>query len=455
MILIQSGAYEKKIAATRSMAEKSEEERLIKQEKASELRMEIMMDQAALGEALVSHFIHGEWYCTSKWDLEKIAEDAGFVMYPESTELFIEALDRARKSVELVLESFEKRNKNSRERKDQGITEMSKELLLFRALQKDVYGKATDYEPKGTLVLDETYPLALVLYVENEEDFQQIDTRKNVGGFYVRGVKFGDTDDTKGQQLDCPVIAIYAKDVLEHEKKHAEHAALLDAFSRERFFTRIPRKVGDEQPYFVKHDKRTVVWATDTIGNIKELTKELEVAVKEFGEVDELLKHSVHTMSLVERKLAEIKKRKAFDQILGFALGKAKDELLADYARVQKADLAFSVNDYFEHLNNLLHKEGVYDYFLHRVHLSKESELYKELWDEYETTLKEQVDSVKYIVQDYCVYRWNDRIAMFRWLLAQTPIQKWKSQFRGTRIHASPFIRELNKVKEIERMSFF
>ncbi len=126
----------------------------------------------------------------------------------------------------------------------------------------------------------------------------------------------------------------------------------------------------------------------------------------------------------------------------------AKDEILA----------GFSSNDDIEERRRVILTKGfIYDYIQNFLNIMpqiailkfyffikmKPSRLYKILWDEYETVLKEQTDPVFEILKTYYILRLNKRIQLFRLVLAQIPFYKWKEQ-----MERSGFWIEIQKIKE-------
>lgn len=110
-----------------------------------------------------------------------------------------------------------------------------------------------------------------------------------------------------------------------------------------------------------------------------------------------------------------------WNEIMNYALERAKDELLAE----------FKVKDSLSYLSKLLTKEGLYDYFT-RLGIKPDSELYNDLWKKYRDTLKFAAETAEYLLRAYREFGLKERLDLIRWVLAQIPLRDWDKQITNS-----------------------
>jgi len=84
------------------------------------------------------------------------------------------------------------------------------------------------------------------------------------------------------------------------------------------------------------------------------------------------------------------------------------------------------------HLSNLKEHGGLYDYFLNNLKIPKDSPLYEELWEGYTGALDHYTENMFHVLN---VYDNNPKVLaerkdLFRWVLAQYPMEDWNTQLQ-------------------------
>ncbi|OGN10363.1 MAG: hypothetical protein A3J46_01775 [Candidatus Yanofskybacteria bacterium RIFCSPHIGHO2_02_FULL_41_11] len=368
----QTEKYKEKLEQIRREPQETSEEKDAKREHAREFRMEVMLDNARLMQDLTSQLAYNFW-ATKEHLAISVEKFAQFLAHPEVVETFIDDLLATQKKV------LEMVNRRSAEQGGKHVAQS-----FYQELVRD---KFEQYKFHGKMELDASYPLALILYVENEEDFKRIDPRKNIGGFYNSSISV--FDFTSGQTIKFPMIVIKGSrennvqsglvTVEEHEKGHAEHKRLQST---------------------LKTAERKVVWL--------DLDRPSQI------EIDWLKNSWIKDQ---EKKYV----RDYFDKIVVYALERAKDEILAE----------FKVTGSLDYIFNLLNKEGVYDYFK-ELGIDTDSELYKDLWREYENKISPAYKAANRVVAAYKIFGLSERIDLMRWVLGQIPLKDWDKQITNS-----------------------
>ncbi len=362
-------AYKTKLEKIRHLPQDSEDARAEKKERAKEFRMEVMLDNARLMSNLTAQLEWNPWSTTE--DLQhSVNKTAEFLAHPEVAQGFINDLQAAKTRVESVLDKAE-----------------NKKITAHQIYQQLIRGKSSDYEPRGKIEVDMSYPLAVMLFVENDKDFEMIDPRENVGGFYRASVTF----ISGVPEVSAPVIVVRGqfrsfdkapaiRRIEDHEKGHAEHDRLMSSLNTS----------GRKAVWFKSRpDFKTV---TSLIGG---------AGLKELG-------------SAKQPEIAD-----EFEKVLNYALERAKDEILAE--------LKAAPYDLGKHIENLKRRGGVYDYFS-GLGIAPSTQVYKDLWATYNKKLDEAVKALNFLLTTYKIWSFRYRFEVIRWVMAQIPLKDWSKQ---------------------------
>lgn len=372
-------SYKDKLEDIRKLPQETEELRVEKKERAKELRMEVMLDNARLMANLTAQLEWNPWSTTE--DLQNSTnKTAEFLAHPEVAQNFINDLHTVKTRVESVLDKAGNRDS-----------------AAYKVYKQLIKNKSLEYEPRGKIKVDMSYPLAVMLFVEDSKDFNMIDSRENIGGFYRASATFSFGE----QELSIPVIVVKGEfrsvnkapaiqRVENHEKGHAEHERLISSLNA---------------------SGRKVVWFK-TLPNAKTVTSLKELA-----------------------NTKQPEKTKEFEQILYYALEKAKDEILAE--------LKASSYEVGKYISNLKKRGGVYDYFS-GLGIATNSQLYKDLWAAYDKKLDDAFKSLNFLLIIYKLWSFKYRFEVIRWVIAQIPLKDWAKQ-----INESGFKKEAELLYEL------
>ncbi len=362
-------SYKTKLEKVRRLSQDTEDEKTEKRERAKEFRMEAMLDNARLMANLTAQLEYNPW--STKEDLEhSVNKTAEFLAHPEVAQNFINDLQAAKTRVESALGKPE-----------------NKKNAAYQIYQQLIRAENSDYDPKGKIEVDMSYPLAVMLFVENDKDFEMIDPRENVGGFYRASMTF-----TLGvPEVTAPVIVVRGqlrsfekvpaiRRIEDHEKGHAEHERLVSSLNisgRKAVWFK-------SRPYF-----KTI---TSLVGGaeLKELNSANQPEIA--GE---------------------------FEKVLNYALERAKDEILAE---LKAAPYVIA-----KHIENLKRRGGVYDYFF-GLGIAPGTQAYKDLWMAYNKKLDKAVKSLNLLLTTYKIWSFGYRFEVIRWVMAQIPLKDWSKQ---------------------------
>ncbi len=353
-------------------------------ESAELFRMECLLDNAKLAMMLTGYLEENP--TASAEEFIKYAQENGKIIHPDVTEAFIRNLAKARDLVNSTIKDKEL----AKDASERGLTieeQLYQYTLPLRMQRSGVY-------PKGKISIDTSYPLALIMFVPDASDFEKIDENKNIGGFYkqhriyqqqfpfiaVKGVA------VKDKELYGRQEKIESKEILKHEEGHAENKVFIDA---------------------LKKAERKTIWSEWRSNKLQEGEAEIE---------SERIKNSEN-----------------YKLILHSALSQAKNELLAE----------LKSNPGNLDLGKLLERGGIYDYF---DDYCADEFSYNLLWQDYEKILRQSVSAAQDIIKNYFILPrklWR-RLDLFRWVLAQIPIQDWPRQ-----LERSQFIKEAERIKEV------
>jgi hypothetical protein len=365
-------------------------------ESAERFRMETLLDNAALVRLFVERLEADP--TTSKEEFIELAQNSGKVVHPKVVNEFIKELTQTRDFIERSVEDLQRHAK-------------SRSVGLGKQLYRWVlpYNKQDNFFPRGRITINRNYPLALIAYIQNKRDFETIDARKNVGGFY-KEFQFYRTRPPEyiGTIFrEFPLIAVHGTDpekhqssrshpILRHEKGHAENEALRDA---------------------LRKADRKLVWG------------KLDYP---WLAIEKLRSGQVET--------GDIRNLEDYKVVLRYALAHAKDEILAEY----KSQYGL----FAHHTQNLKQKGGLYDYFA-QMGIESDSPIYAMLWEDYEREIDGATQVVQTITQSYWLaYSMLTRkIELFRWVLAQIPLEQWSRQLKN-----SLFSKEAEKLRQAKQV---
>lgn len=417
--LERSPEVTEQIQTIRDLPGKTEEEKLEKHERAKELRMELMLDNAALSLGSIE-YMQAHPKCTEA-DLLEYAKASGKVVHPGVMEAYANLLINIKQQVdEVKREMFELMY---------DAKAPSPGPIVFKALTRS--------DNEGPITV-EFNPLCVVVHTNYENDFKRLDNRTNVGGFFSDASVFviSDPPKSEGELLLptgrlAPLIVIGPTDQSKSVRKHEDSHAQMSSYMLGLRFYDVWRH---EEPWLHHPEvpsKQKDVWETSAPDyvvkdNLLLLANRLKKAP--FEEV-------------VETSESQRTVRMALD----YALGMAKDEVLAEM-NSHWGDPRGHVDDH------LLKIGGVYDYFKTSLGLNPDSPTYKYLWDKYSEELE---DFSSPGVHMYTLYRqhwefWEKRLELTRHLLAQVPMKKWSEVFSKQTL----FEQEIMDVTDLEGTLF-
>ncbi len=232
--LQRSSGFREKVDSVRRLPQETAKEKKIKQKEAKLLRMEAMLDSAKLAIQL-TETLEDNPKITPKEFKEK-ANKSGLVIHPEVTNGFIKAALEAKQKIKEVVYLLEKEKSHFKISPAVRVFQW----VAFRA------GRELK-KPEGQVNLITSYPLALILSVGENSDFDKISPKTNVGGFYAQKVRSETliSTDEKIKEGEFPIIVVndsqqINKEVMvtntieSHEKIHAENMVLRESLAKQR-----------------------------------------------------------------------------------------------------------------------------------------------------------------------------------------------------------------------------
>lgn len=389
--LERSPQYLKSLKEIRQSPTTTPEEVEHKQEEAKLFRMEVMFDNAQCAQITTQAFEANPKI--SVWELTQTIRKTSKVFHASATDRFVKNLLESRERVGKTIDIL-------RERSHKSQAGIAKELYRAALRQPD----EPNSEPEGTITYDQTYPLAVILYVEDEKDFARIHDRTNVGGFMASNRSH--KDSSTGETINFPLLAIQGvatptpaiTRILSHEKGHAETNILVKS---------------------VDQKQRKVVWEQLQIANYTQVKDKLQ---KQWEADPEQAKSSPEWKKLMD-----------------YSLGWAKDEILAEYK-------AFPGN-VAHHVQTLQRQQYNYDYFGRSLKIDPQSSLYTALWQEYKQKMDTNFGTARDVAQAYRRFNLQQRTELFRWVLAQIPLDQWHDQLTRTL-----FVEEAQLLQEVAHL---
>ncbi len=418
--------YEQKTAEVKKLPQETSEQQAEKKDRAQLLRMELLIDNALCTELFISTFEENPDLSVDA--LKKVLKNMLSVK-EINVDIFVDNVVATRENLANVYE-----NDILPYAKSIGPYSDSMKTVGYTLFQWSLPKDRNFIAPIGWIGVDVGHPFAFIIYVSDPRDFEIIDDRSNVGGFYTRREHtYTETQTIFGYPLIViNGLPIGQDHVLTDEIGHAEHRVFkntLDEIRQEEIKTP-GEPLLREQILKAPHK---LVWGhfgmypdavarvLDDEQNIKR-TK-LEMPSQDRTEAD-------------AQKLRALKKEQARKQILGFAYEQAKDELLAE----------FNVTKSLTYIANVLKKDGLYDYFK-KMDIPIDSKIYDDLWDEYNKVVLDAFHTTVKALQAYENFGLEKRTNVFRWVLGQIPLEDWKKQLEG-----GLFIEEaeiLSKINEV------
>ncbi len=386
------------------------------QERAKLLRMELVLQHASMAQAAI-RFLQDNPRSERDEVFDYLERSCPQVSYRVRTD-FVASLDATR---EQVLEAMWVIDGIA-----SGSTQAGPDIgakVIYDSLRHE----NGDAPLEGEVRLSLRHPLAPILYVDDPKDFDNIDPRNNVGGFYNPDVSLyykgrtvvspDDPDDYVVSSVRFPCIAvkgfekIYYTDDPE-EQRHAEYS-----MQREVEVT-TKHEEGHAENAVVQDmnaSERKLVWGRySSQRGLSNAFADIAVDyVDEQGEVERL------------RRLP------SWRYIMGDALSRAKDEILAE--------MVSGATSISPHVDYMLDKGGLYDYFGHSFLDEKgraiggRKAIYDALWNEYTDIVRAAEKRVLRLKEVYRLrYGLQQRQEFMRWVLAQWSLEQWPRQVEGT-----------------------
>ncbi len=418
----RSPEFEKYIDSVRKLPQETIVEKSEKQEKAKILRMEVMLENAALTEELVE-FLKDDPLITSD-DLIARYNKKGrktrdpkitsadvvtkfkeknpqrMIAHPEVVQVYVKELLEQRTRFLKIVEFLKRSTFDSPQA-------LGGKLYEYYIPQKGKINK----RPQGPILVDTSFPLSVVMYVFDEYDFSNIDSRVDLGGFYNPSAKLDPQKVDFKETFPLIVLngaGIDAKELTrqkDHEKGHVENKPFRDTFSQMK-----KKAVWGHPQYFPSFES-------------------LESAQQEYE-----LETNPHAANLKE------KTRPALE----IALLLGKDEILADLN---------STGSITQYVPRLIERGGTYDYFEKVMKINPGSKMHNELWSEYESIIASSTkaadrvlrgyDKLSQILEPEAKKVITKKSELFRWVLAQIPLDRWEKQLNETL-----FVKEAEEIDE-------
>lgn len=358
----QSPHYRQAISELNDLRHQKVEHGVLR-EKIREKRTELVLDSAQCARVLTAFINNNPDATIGECEAHIEQQD---IIHPEVIKQAIDQLIKKREEARIAVQRF-------RETAQRNGTSPGYEL--FQQLQKEEPDREP-YTPKGSFIINDTYPLALLLLVTNKDDFNQLHNHTDIGGFYDEHAVGPENSELDPDLTHFPVIVISEESLhetlIDHEKGHAENRIFQNA---------------------LRATDKHLTWSGTGSSRMA-----ARLAAQEIQQGSEDLESNT--------KL-----------IIDYALSAAKDELLAELSATEWR--------LREHMDALKDREtGAYDYF-RSIGLDPKSDLYNELWATYESALDEATIPVRHLLSLYNMLGLNERTVLLRWALAQIPLEQW------------------------------
>ena len=368
--------YSQKLVEVRQLPAEGEQDRKFKKEAARDLRIETYLSWAHVADTLVNTLMNDP--TISKDELQEVANrEKSIIPKPEVADAFLNSLIRDRNKSLGAVRLFRFRAK---------LRKTSEEVLDWPKAEKEQVGRLlfkelTRKEPQGVVsLMDTTIAVGIEL---GEEDFEALNPRVNVAGFYLEteSVKVGQFRDI---DFTFPFIGVkrgVGQDrVVRHELAHAVNSSVIQALILGGPDTRLYEWV----------------WGGDAY-----------IRPQKIKSLDEL-------SSYLRKKT------------LPYALARAKNEIIADYGATSD----------FSYVYDLILRHGIYDYFDERIRFLRNEGLLdvrqvevdavvNGFWLEYTDLVWKAGKMAKDINKIYGVYELEMRRRLFKYVLAQIPMADW------------------------------
>ncbi len=402
--------YEQKVQDVRELPQETTEQKVEKKERARLLRMELIIDNALCTDLFLKMLEENP-----ELDVEILKQTLKrmLTIKESNIDFFVHHLAVTRKNIDDIYQNELLPYVESIAASDE-IHKSLGDIFFQWSLPKD----RNFIAPIGRVDIEVEYPFAFVMHVENPDDFEIIDNRTNIGGFYT---EYTLQDPTTKRSFRYPVIVINGppkseENVLLHEKGHAEHKIFKSTTESVRT-SDLGKHWNLSLADQVREAPHKFVWGQfgmypDAVARI------LDDESKIVRSKSELVSEK-RTQAEAE-EFRTLKKGQARKQILQSACEQAKDELLAQFNATK--DLSY--------LTDLLKKGGLYDYFKD-MGIPINSEIYDDLWDEYDQIMFAATNTAQEVLYAYNLFGLGKRVEIFHWILAQIPAENWKGDLKN------------------------
>src|SRR3989344_3308437 len=366
--------YSQKLEEVRRLPTEGEQDRKLKKEAARDLRIESYLSWAQVADSTIETLLDKP--LISDDELQAVVDrQKPIIPKPEIADAFLNSLVLARNRSLVAVRVFRARAE---------LPETDKDVLDWPKREKEAVGQLLFKELTGlgprdkVRLIDTTIAVGVEL---GEEDFEALDPRINVSGFYMetQSVKIGRFQKDK---LNFPFIGIRRDErqgrVSRHEIAHAINASITQAL--------------------IASDGRLRGWV--------------------WGGEAESPQPKITTIDEFNRYLRQ--------RALPNALARAKDEIIADYAASRN----------FEHLHALAERHGLYDFFDERIMMlwkrglsdvgqKGENSAVDSLWPEYIELITNAAKVAQEVDKIYNEMWLERRRGLFKYVLAQIPLSDW------------------------------
>lgn len=388
-------------------------------EQAKLVRMERLLDNAKCTLVLVDSFLENPQVTVP--ELSTKLEEANVLHDPPAAKRFIDSMIEARNKVSAAIGKLDALG---------DTTQSNSANILYSSLVRGK-GETVNVAPESLVRLNTRNPLAITLEVNSDRDFKRIDSRTNIGGFFNEETRLS-SFDKEPYVVAFPLVVINGissinmKPGSRHVNLNADKTLIFDheaGHSRNRTFINALRR------------RKTKIAIRQADGTDKMVTVDSGVVWGAFEDFESRKKDAALLITQWSSNPDEARNSLEWQSVIGYSLHRAKDELLAD---VEARD------SLGPHAQNVLAKNNAYDYFAKRLDILPGTALYDALWKEYSERIKKNEETAEFVLQQYRRAGLSDRAEVFKWVLAQIPLEKWDDQ-----LHKTLFVEEAEHLKKI------
>ncbi len=352
-----------KVTAVQRLPASTPDLKQAKKEAAENLRLETQLMTAGMMKETISYLsLHPQ---AGEEELIEELTNADIFTNAEDVRQYVHQLQFQKRRIQVAIQSM----------KDHGIHESLFADQIFLRLQS--VNNEVPALPQNPVYLDTSYPAALILKV-SPEDYKKLYKGSSAG--YYR--KFQQLHLDTEKEMWVPIIIVSTEEIQGHEKMHAELRNMQAALQS------------------MEGQKHKSVW-----GNVSRNNSNMAALRKPLREI---------------QSLKELKESGNFELAISYALGRAKEEILAECNGSLKQQVEI-----------MLDRKFGYDYFVTHLQLKENSDTHDALWQEYTDRL--QGLSSK-LVDLNTKYRASPRRALagrleiLAYIFAQIPIESWNDQ---------------------------